>query len=365
MRIIYLFIIFFLFHCSGGLEFSQLPQEGAEYSTEQSLITEEDGVRCDKEDCTAVETFNMEASEIEVNIIFVLDVSTSMKKNLEKLGSSMRSFLSHIKDFKWSMSFTTADHGDHVRRSGRVSEQDADDYSGDHPHFGRLMQLEYRGKLIPDTILHKNNEFLDALFYDTLTLNRENTCSLPPFCQGDHEQPLRSLKAAIEIRENQDFFTSDNVVAMIITNEDERDEDKSKATTAKEVLQSFNSNFPDKNLYGFGISIQDESCYKSQKSKSKVAYGDYVQELAQITQGYNVSICESDYGPSLADISRIIRSRILGNQVSLKSGVPQKGSVEIEINPVQNTRWKVQGRKVIFTPALKEGTLVSIKYRVK
>ena len=364
MRIFYLLLAFFLFHCSGGLEFSQLSSE--EWEDEQSSTVGND-LRCNDEHCTSLETFEIEPSKINVDILFVLDVSTSMKKNLEKLGSSMQSFLSHIKDFEWKIGFTTADHGDHVKRKGRVGEEKAHSYSGSDPHFGRLMRLEYREKVLSETVLHKDNNFSDTIFYDTLTLNNKDRCSFPPFCQGDHEQPLRSLKAAIEIKENKKFFTSDNVVAVVITNEDERDEDKDHATTAQDVVQSFNSKFPDKNFHGFAISVESESCYESQKkkNKSKVSYGKYVQKLASLTQGRNVGICNNDYGPSLDLVSKIIRKNILGNHVVLKAGSPEKGSVKIEIHPVQNTQWQVQGRKIVFIPALKKGTSVSVRYRVR
>ena len=355
MRYIVSIIFLFLLHCSSGLEFSQVGGQDVEFNSQQSS-------KCF--DCAVMDDFVIKPSEIEMDIIFILDVSSSMKKNLEKLGSAMQPFLSHIEDFKWKMGFTTADHGDHVRRNGKVGEEKASRYSGDSPHFGRLMQLEYRGSLLNDTILDKKSDFLTGIFYDTLTINNNNSCTLAPFCQGDHEQPLRSLKSSFEINDNKNFFTSDHVVSIVITNEDERDEDKENATTAEDVVDSFNSEFPGKSLYGFGILIQDESCYKSQKRKSKVAYGKYVQELANLTQGKNISICEKDYSHSLSDISQTIRQRILGNHVSLKS-FPQKGSVQVQIAPVQNVNWRVQGKKVLFTPALQVGTSVSVSYQTK
>ena len=354
MRYVYLMISLFLLSCSSGIEFSQVTGD-MEYTTQQSS-------RC--LDCAAMDNFVIKPSEIEMDIIFVLDVSSSMKKNLEKLGSAMQSFLSHIKDFNWKIGFTTADHGDHVRRNGKVGEERASKYSGEAPHFGRLMRLEYRGSLLDETILEKDSDFLSGIFYDTLTINNEKSCSLAPFCQGDHEQPLRALKSSFEIKDNKNFFTSDHVIAIIITNEDERDADKKNATTSEEVLKSFNSRFPGKSLYGFGILIQDEDCYRAQKKKTKVSYGEYVSALAQLTQGKNISICEKDYSNSLSDISQTIRSNILGNHVSLDS-FPQKGSIKVEIDPIQNVNWKVSGKKVLFTPALKVGTSVSISYQVE
>ena len=366
MKLLYLLIILFVVHCSNDLRFDQRSAEDRFANTLSSEQADSTTFDCDtEEDCTITETFSMNESETTVDIIFILDVSSSMKDNLKKLGSSMLDLLTHIQDFNWQMAFTTADHGDHIKSNGRIGEQRWEDYNGDQPHFGQFMQLEYRNRLLNDKVLNKHNNFYETVFYDTLTINDENPCSFSPFCQKDHEQPLRALKAAIERPENSDFFRpNSDLIAIIITNEDERVEDPGNATTAKEVVQAFQSQFAgEKNLYGFGILIedQDRKCYRTQKRGHSAEYGKRVAELAHETYGANIDICSSDYGKALESVSQVIRDRVLDN-VYLTTAFPNANSVNVQITPQQNIDWKVEGRHVVFKPALKLGSEVQITY---
>lgn len=357
-------------HCSNDIQFDAQSAEDRFADSLASEHAESTTFQCDEEeegDCTITETFQMNESETAVDIIFVLDVSSSMKDNLRKLGSSMLDLLTHIQEFDWQMAFTTADHGDHIKSNGIISEQRWEDYSGNQPHFGQFMRLEYRNRLLNDKILNKHNNFYETVFYDTLTINNQNPCSFSPFCQKDHEQPLRALKAAIERPENRDFFRpNSDLIAIIITNEDEREEDPGNATTAEEVVQTFQSQFSDKkNLYGFGILIedQDKRCRRAQRGLIVKApeYGKRVAELARITHGSNIDICSSNYGNALERVSRVIRDRILDN-VYLTTAFPNASSVDVQIHPVQNIEWKVEGRHIVFKPSLKLGSEVQVTY---
>jgi len=372
MRLLYLLIILFIVHCSNNV---QLNAQSAEDRFANSLLgselAESTVLKCDtEEECTITETFLMNESETAVDVVFVLDVSSSMKDNLKKLGSSMLNLLDHIHEFDWQMAFTTADHGDHYESGGKItSEKRWESHKGDQPHFGQFMNLEYRNSLLEDKILnkHKYNNY-ETVFYDTLTINKQNPCSLPPFCQKDHEQPLRALKAAIERPENRDFFRpNSDLIAIIITNEDERGADPDNATTAEEVVRTFQSQFSgEKSLYGFGILIedQDKRCRKIQRSlfgTKRAEYGKRIAELARITHGSNIDICSDNYGNALEKISRVIRDRVLDN-VYLTTAFPNASSVDVQINPVQNIEWKVEGRHIVFKPALKLGSEVQVTY---
>ena len=327
--------------------------------------------RCDTDDCMVTENFYLEDSQTAIDIVFVLDVSQSMKKELQKLGESMRSILSYINDFDWRMAFTTADHGDHQFENYKISSEERwQDYRGDEPWFGRFMHLEYEGHLLPNRFLSSNHSAAEGIFYSTLTINPgDQSCRLAPFCQRDHEQPLRALQATIERSENREFFRPNaDLVAIIITNEDERSEDPERATTAQDVLRSFQSVFSDeKNLHGFGIIVKNNhaQCYNQQKRKTHtVRYGVRVAELAKLTNGRNMSICEGNYGPTLTNISQFIKSKIL-NSVHLTRGNPVPESIKITLTPYQDVRWKLQDRQLVFSTPLQKGTQVEVTYQLK
>ena len=265
----------------------------------------------------------------------------------------------------FKLAITTADHGDHEKRNGKVGEQKWQNYNGDRPYFGKFMHLEHRGNLLDTNILTTRIPNYRTVFYDTLTLNSgQGDCNgeLPPYCQGGHEQPLRSAKSALEREENQDFFRGEGetVFILVFTNEDERVEDPENATTGQDVKDTFESLYPDNNLYGFGILVQDKSCYKNQRrANSRSEYSHRVAELAQVTLGRNISICRDDFGPAFAGISKLMKERVFDN-VQLEQH--PKEVTQVSIEPLQNVDWKVKGRHILFDPALQPESKVTVHY---
>ena len=368
----YILILSVILSCSNPTQFSYEP--GAERLSSETDNTlneneneDEDSELClDCSDGFVHEFFEFKEEETKLDILFVLDVSRSMRDNLSKLGESMDSLLSRINNFDWQMAFTTADHGDHTKVGGRVGEESWQDYRGDLPHFGQFMRLELRGELLGDQILKKNNPDFDKIFEDTLTSNSTKNCNdgLPPFCQGGHEQPLRSLKAALEREENQLFFRKNaDLIAIVITNEDERVEDPRKATSAQEVedvFYSLNRN-KGKSMYGFGIIVNDENCYSYHNNRAtRGEYSERVAELAQVTSGRNISICEEDYGNALEGVSNLIRKRSF-DRVKLEK-TPKEGTTQVSFTPRQDIEWVVRGETIFFEKSLPPDTQIDVQY---
>jgi len=354
----YILILSVILSCSNPTQFSYEP--GAERLSSETDNTlneneneDEDSELClDCSDGFVHEFFEFKEEETKLDILFVLDVSRSMRDNLSKLGESMDSLLSRINNFDWQMAFTTADHGDHTKVGGRVGEESWQDYRGDLPHFGQFMRLELRGELLGDQILKKNNPDFDKIFEDTLTSNSTKNCNdgLPPFCQGGHEQPLRSLKAALEREENQLFFRKNaDLIIIVITNEDERVEDPRRATSAqevKDVFYSLNRN-KGKSMYGFGIIVNNEDCYIYHNNRmTRGEYSERVAELAQVTSGRNISICEEDYGNALRGVSNLIRKRSF-DRVKLEK-TPKEGTTQVSFTPRQDIEWVVRGETIFL-----------------
>ena len=361
MKLLISVSIFFLFlHCSSPLQFSG-PEAPTDILALKNKSSDQD---CTGGDCSHVETFHLQNLTAVVKALIVLDVSPSM--NLNKMANSAMSILNALEPFDVQLAITTADHGDHEKRGGKVGEQKWQNYDGDRPYFGKFMRLEHNGTLLDDTILTKRIPNYKNVFYDTLALNpgQKGDCNgeLPPYCQGGHEQPLRSAKAALEREENQDFFGGEEniVFILILTNEDERVEDPENATTGQEVKDTFESLYPDGNLYGFGVIVQDKSCYKDQKrANSRSEYSHRVAELAQVTLGRNISICNSEFSSALTGISRLMKERVFDN-VQLKQH--PKEVTQISVEPLQNVDWKVKGRHILFDPALQPESKITVHY---
>ena len=319
--------------------------------------------------------FREEFFEIEndtkypLDILIVVDSSSSMNGHLESLGKSLSDILSVISDYDWQIAFTTVDHGDHEQVLQKLSsEEEWQDHASDlFPRFGNLMFLEKNGRISNKKILTQNTDFFEKVFYDTLSHFPERDCTLPPFCHKYLEQPLRSLKSALE-RSNLDsesFFRSNaDFVSIIVTNEDERDEDASRATSAEEVVQAFNQLFnSSKKFLSFGIIVNDENCLNQELQKSqKAKQATRIAKLAQLTGGENLSICDENYSPNLQRISSVIKSHT-ERSVFLKE-LPFVDSVEVEVLQGSPAPWVLFGKRLVFKGKLEEGTQVHVQYQV-
>ena len=336
------------------------------------------------EDGRLVENFVIQGRS-GLEILFVVDSSDSMIGNLKKVGVNIQSMLQHLRDKKWRMAFITADHGDHHfdgstlnrkdnprighQLQSRDSAQRWKHYSGPLPRFGKLMNLEKQGTVLNQFILRSDTLNYEQIFKDTLTRNKVDPCNKPPYCHKGNEQPLRSLQSAF-LRSRTDpvtkkfFKPNTDTVVLIITDEDERGNDHTNATTAQEVLQSYDQVFEGqgKRLFGFSISIQDKKCYKKEKTFLKDAmYGKKVGELARLTAGNNISLCATDYGKSLLKVSRMTQTLIQSLTLSKIFYIPN--TVEVTLEPKQaDVSWKLVGRKVVFSNNVRPGTQVTVRY---
>ena len=324
-----------------------------------------------------IETFYVKnLQDRSVDFLFILDVSPSMTDDLARLGQAFEDLISQIKGSNWQMVFTTADHGDHDYgedpSSGAkiFSQQRWEDYQGDQSYFGQFMHLEYQGKKLSQIILNAETPNYVNVFKDTVTRGRDEGCSLAPYCQGSLEQPLRVLQSSLQRLAHTDYTPSilkksDVLVSFIVTDEDERVEDQNHATTAKEVLNSFNKLFPGKSLYAFNLLIQDKKCLAQQKEHSPQSVnGEKISELAKITNGKNISLCEENYGPPLQEVSTLLRTLI--ERLELKEEPVLKEEVKVEFVKGKNLEnWKIVGNKLIFREFLAPGSEVKVSYFVK
>ena len=322
------------------------------------------------------ETFHVKGVENKpVYFVFILDVSSSMEDDLARLGQAFEDMMSQVHKSNWRMFFTTADHGDHVPwilPGGNLefTHQKWEDYKGDEPHFGQLMHLEHKGKKLDQKQLDAKTPDYIEVFKDTLTRNPGDGCDLAPYCQRDMEQPLRVLNSCLERwAQGGDDILSEHpeadIISFTVTDEDERKEDQAHATTAKEVVDNFNTLFPHRSLYSFSLIIQDDKCLEQQKKYAiGSVYGTKVSELARLTHGDNISICEENYGPPLQKLSHILRSLI--ESVELKQDPVLAEDIKVEfIGGTTEVDWELRGKKLVFKEALKPGSKVKISYFVE
>ena len=323
-----------------------------------------------------------------LDMLIVLDTSGSMEHHLEKLGGRVLSLLDSISDYDWQMGFITADHGDHEvsKRENRdkipsFSEAQWEDHINDPgSSFGKLMMLEaepveladksWKFNILNQRILKYDTASYKEIFFNTVSHFPNKQCAHPPFCQKPMEQPLRSLKSAME-RINLDnaelFRPNADFVSLIISNEKERLEDQGRATLAQEVVDTFNELLHPlgKRFFAFNILILDKECQKSEQDRggakaATASLGLDIAKLADLTGGKNISICADDYGPSLKEISEII-------EVFVEQSIDIKESFAVETLQVEFLQgdpipWEFVGGRIIFKNPPETDREIKISY---
>ena len=315
------------------------------------------------------EFFSLKPKNQKLDILVLVDASSSI--NLESLGSSLSDLLWSIKDYDWQIGFTTVDHGDHhfVKDNSRQMDRWQDQAHDSFPRFGNLMPLENGMRIFNQKLLTPDTPNYETVFLHTISHYPERDCNRPPYCHYYLEQPLRSLKSAIERAhfDNTDLFRpKTDFVSLIITNEEERSEDPERATKPKEVIDTFEKVFhrSNKKFIAFNILVLDEDCQtqemeRNEKVNKSVAIASTIATLATRTGGDNISICEEHYGPFLRDISKTIKNYV-ENTVWLKEY--PKSTVQVEFLKGEPIPWTVSGRKLVFQGRPSEGTEIRVRY---
>lgn len=349
----FVLVLPFLFACSNSPQFQSLDSERAYRA---SLISGE----------WQEEEFMLDKKKSLVDILIVADTSESMYHRLNDLGQSLFDLLSVISDYDWQIGITSADHGDHTEPSGL--QQDWRDYVLEpQGRFGGLMNLEDEGGILRTKILNSQVLNYHNVFFHTLSHEPSRDCNRPPYCHSRLEQPLRSLRSAMQRAQldNSSFFRPQaDLVSLIITNEEERSEDRARATQALQVVRTFNKIFGhlDKKFIAFNIVIMDEACLAVERENSQVAHmARSIAKLADLTGGQNISICSHNYGKSLKEISKHIKNSLENSVLLKKEPVPE--TVEVEFIKGSKLDWKLYGRQIVFENSFSSPTYVSVSYK--
>ena len=362
MRLFLLFILAFLLSCRASHFQSLNDNNTILHSSSSNDSYSSSSNKWEREE------FVLEEKKSLVDFLVVVDASPSMYHHLNDLGHSLSDALSAIDHYDWQLAFTSVDHGDHKDPSG-LQQSWRNHILEPHGRFGGLMNLEDGKRILQTKILSAKIPEYENVFFHTLSHDSRRDCQRPPYCHPPLEQPLRSLKAAMQ-RAHLDnsflFRPPADFVSLIITNEKERAEDHWRATQAKQVVQTFNEVFGhlDKKFIAFNILVKDEACLTAEKAKGKVAHiAHSIMELAELTGGDNISICSQNYGQELRQLSKHIKNS-LENSILLKQE-PISETVQVEFIEGNELNWRQYGRNIVFENRGQGAAYVSVSYRRK
>ena len=226
----------------------------------------------------------------QVDILFVLDTSASMRKNLINFKKKFGGFLDYFSGWDWRLAITNADNGGTgFSLSGKALK-------------GKIMRLEKRGRILNKFYLSSNTPNYNEIFLDSISQHTHeeyeaSACALPPYCQGRKEQPLKSLKLALQ--KNEDFFRpSADLVVVVASNSEERADNSNRVTQPKEVIRQFQNLYGTRKnfkVYGVIVPEGDKSCLSKNIYMQEGAFSEKIARLSQITGGEVFSLCDSSY----------------------------------------------------------------------
>lgn len=306
---------------------------------------------------------DQKASSKKVDLLIVVDNSTSMSKDQEKLSKEFGNFVSSIEEADYRIGVITTD----------VETINKENLEG---FYGNLAIVASTGK----RYISKGDLNPSALFAELIKREESISCLdskgyTKPNCVAFEEKPLYAIKMAIDKRDtvNKGFFREGaDLGIVIITDEDETAFKNKTVYTASNLLDHFEDEFGSaKKLIAFTIAILDGDtvCYEKQRKETKtgkaVSYGLRVGELASLTGGFSVNICQK-FSEGLELISHYVEKDLL----PLKIKVPEKiilESIVLQIikpdgEPFE-TEFTVEHGILKISPLPPEGSRIELDYR--
>lgn len=307
------------------------------------------------------ESFIQNSVSKKVDILFVVDNSGSMAGDQEKLSREFTNFISNIKDSNYRIGLITTD----------VDSIGFEDTPGYH---GNLAVIEKTGK----KFISSEDSNPDELFAKLILRDETLACELdnPDTCASYRERPLHAVKQAMRKKDdiNAGFFRdSASLVIMIITDEDESPNVDDEYFEASGLVEKIDEIFEGKKeTLAFSIAILegDQACFDEQElhpttGPGAVSYGIRVGELADLTGGFKVNICNEDFGQDVEKIGSFVNSAFLPFVHKLPESLDIDSltvSVRTEDGDEFTTEVIVQDQILSFDPLPPVGSKIDIKY---
>ena len=305
-------------------------------------------------------SLDQQTQERRVDILVVVDNSRSMKADQEKLAREFSNFVSGVVDSDYRIGVITTD-------------TDSVGFENTPGYWGNLDTIPQTGKNYISKLDNNPEEFFSSIINRQETA--ECTSAQDSVCASFDEKPLYAIKMAIEKRDdkNSGFFREDaDLVVLIITDEDETADENGFAYSALELLSFIEKEFKgSKKVLGFSIAIQDqdEDCFNEQGKDvfnlSSVAFGIRVGELADLTGGFKVSICNPNFGQDLLAISDYIQQELLQFRHKLPETV-DLSTIEVSVTLPDGRPFKVETeileQELRINPNPPAGSRIDVRY---
>ncbi len=109
------------------------------------------------------------------------------------------------------------------------------------------------------------------------------------------------------------------------------------------------------------VKPSDSTCLASQDAQgTKAHYGRKYEELSKMTGGGVGSICDTDYYNNLNFFNEVINDSLASMPLECN---PISNNISTTITPTQSVKATVQGQSIVFEPAVKAGSTIVAKYK--
>jgi hypothetical protein len=228
--------------------------------------------------------FAVTATDNQIDVLFVVDNSPSMKDEQKSMATKIESFMDRVKGFDWQIGVVTTDPAHHLYGDGQLQKYPNGSY-----------------------ILKSNLDAQTAKNLFGQTVQREETGS-------SSEQGIRATNRAIQRSlgskpdpEHKQFFRDQSALAVVVLS-DENESGAEMINSGSELLKLVDKTWGAQKVFQFHSIIVrpgDEKCRQA-ATVGDHYFGTAYARLTKLTNGVLGSICEPDYGNQLRLIGQSV-----------------------------------------------------------
>lgn len=318
------------------------------------------------------ETHQISAENDKLDILLVIDDSSSMLADNQRLASRLTGFVNSLtaEGFDWQMCVT-------VTRAQRISTDNPNYYWGASNRWSSNPNS-------PAWVLKAGTPNTVQIFTNTIN-------QIGAGWAGTDDE--RGIKAAYWHLWNGDPTKSGNsgcyrqnagLAVIILSDEDVRSigGDQSRAFYDSERNKPLETDDQPQNYVDFVRSVfnttvggvttskrftvnsiivkpGDSACLAQQDAEgSKAHYGVHYAQLSNLTGGHVGSICDSDFSANL----NYFKDSIVRSQASVPLRCTPLGPVTVNVSPNYSYTTTVQGSLLVFNPQVPAGSTVTLQY---
>lgn len=285
----------------------------------------------------------VQAFMTQVDILLVIDDSSSMEADNARLAARMGGFIQSLQaaNLDWQMCVTTTDV-DYYQGIPLV-------WSGTNTHLLNKNHSANLGPIIQQTVsdigfgFSNDEQGIKASYYN-IQKNAQFLCHRP------------QAALAVIIISDEDERSTGGIYELSTAQFKALTEENKPAHLVQYLKTTFGS---EKKFKVNSIVVQDSACEAKQDAEGTPSFiGKSYLEISRLSQGASGSICEADYSQNLGLFSQQVKNTV--SSVKLEC-VPL--AQPTATNLPAGTAMLVQNEMLIFNPPLPEQTRLSVSYK--